>query len=94
MMTTIFTGHTLKLTDIVAIGPIMQSSKGIQGSIYRRAIYMELYLKPSLVLTHESLTQEIVYQPQVQENERWNQAFDKLKAEREALIAQWTTAEK
>lgn len=92
MLTTIFTGHTLDLTDIVAVGPIMASQK-TSHPFLKRTLFLEIFLKGGTVLRHDDVTQTILGgEPTSQEADRWRIHHDLLEEQRTKLIDQWQDA--
>ncbi|MCA0231584.1 MAG: hypothetical protein LCH91_14020 [Bacteroidetes bacterium] len=87
MVKTIFTGHTLNLRNIAAIGPAMQKSDGIS-----REMYLEIYLMGGGVIRHIQVKIE-VYTPKIH-LEEWNLNIDTLKSKRDALVEDWEKANK
>lgn len=92
MLTTIFSGHTIDLADIVAVGPIMMERKGTLGSIYTRTMYLMIFMKHSVNLRHESFIQQIIAEPEPEQKQQWTSAHDELIEKRQELINDWNAA--
>ena len=92
MLTTIFTGHTIDLTDIVSVGPIMAAHKPSRPFI-RRTMYLEIHLKGNTTLRHEEFHQTYWDgQIEPQQAEAWQLKHDHLNVDRTKLIEQWQQA--
>lgn len=89
MLTTLFTGHTLDLTDVVAIGPLMQQNKQHQWFEYRRTLCLRIFCKHTVTIQHDHLAQEIANKPSNEQADAWKKAHDTLRDKREDLILQW-----
>lgn len=78
-LTTIFTGHTLDLRDIVAIGPPMRKIIGSEG-----ILYIDIHLRNADKINH------IEFDGYHEGGQgRWKEAVDRLHDNRELLLKMW-----
>jgi hypothetical protein len=92
MPTTIFTGHTLNLTDIVSVGPVMQLRKYDGYASTRRTLFIEIFCKHGVTLKHDAYVQNVFSQPTQEEYDDWDKQFQALTDKRFELIEQWGQA--
>ncbi|NBB18820.1 hypothetical protein GVN20_05580 [Runella sp. CRIBMP] len=82
-LNTIFTGHTLDLMDIVAIGPPMSIKQGRAATLY-----LEIHLHSSEKIKFIACeVADFEY-----EQNRWDKALDDLIDKRDGLLADWQRA--
>lgn len=87
MLTTIFSGHTLNLSDIVSVGPIMQESDGDNASMF-----IKIYLQHQIVFKHVHHTTLLRLFNEKESAKLWDIRLDDLVAKRSELIEEWETA--
>lgn len=87
MLTTIFTGHTLNLKDIVSVGPIMQESDGENA-----CIFIKIYLKHNIKIkhVHHRALPRMFNQKEIAN--AWDAKFDDIFLKRQQLIEAWEIA--
>ena len=91
MLTTIFTGHTLNLTDIVAIGKIKTFMKG--GLIQVRTLEMMIHLKHGAnPIQYVGLQQVIMGGGDADEKEQLENRRLLLEQQRAELLQIWSVA--
>jgi hypothetical protein len=87
MLTTIFTGHTLDLRDIVVVGPIMQEQDGENATMF-----IKIYLQHQIVVKHVHHTTFLRLFNEKQSAKLWDIRLDDLSAKRDELIHEWQLA--
>ncbi|AYQ31418.1 hypothetical protein [Runella sp. SP2] len=86
MVKTIFTGHTLDLKSILAIGPVMQKTDALL-----KTLYFEITLKGGSVIWHGFYFAETGY---AFNEKQWNENIDSSKEQRRKLVEEWIAANK
>ncbi|WP_428657598.1 hypothetical protein [Runella sp.] len=92
VLVTIFTGHTLDLTNIEVISPIQTASGpfGTDGSY--RSLFIEIHLKSGNCLKYNFFTKKYPSKPNENDLKEYREAIANFKTQRFALLEQWAIA--
>jgi hypothetical protein len=87
MLTTIFTGHTLDLRDIVAVGPIMQEKDGEDA-----CMFIKIYLQHQIVIKHVHHKTFLRLFNEKETAKLWDIRLEDIMAKRDELVQEWQLA--
>lgn len=92
VLTTIFTGHTLDLTDIMSVGPCRTETgpSGISGTY--KTLYIEVFFKSGSSIRYNFFYSSYLNAPNAFELKGYREAVATLEKLRTKLVEHWAVA--